>query len=1160
MFNYIYYINGSNLNDDEKNCAYFFIKHINCFDHKYYLLINYNKKIKNDDNKIKKSIIFYVIKEGIKNKDIIFKNIILNVKLLFLLYPKNNKEIRELYQKGNNTSSNNNLDNENNFITWYKDIHNILTNIKTYKPEIELSKEKHNNSNILDPIKNIVLDSFNKYQSKLNNTGLLGENYIKQDVDKDIETKSFNTTKKDYVTTEEHRIMVSQVSQLLSELGNVRTQLNNIKKHKPVLELSKEKQNKTKFKNIYKNYTTKIDFNDNEELNQILNTKNSLYKNIDFNDNEELNQILNTKNSFYKNIYYNDQKKVNKPKKIKYNLSINDKKNKKIINRIQKNIMKYPNLFHKTILNIDNTLKYEIITSNNSDNYIKNKFFVHLHCFNLNNFNEIYGPYMNNINEYFSVIITYSKEDNVDYEQFNKYTLIKIPNVGMDVGAKLITIYYLNEKKINYSHILFLHSKSDIKRRKIYYSFFIENKRQINYICNIASKYDAIFPNLKIRGDWNKGFYFLNKKCYDEFNKLYNLVHLSDIFIEGNVYMFSKKYIETIFFHNNIIKLFYNNLNAVNSFDSNWFSLYYKIKNPNIEQLYHFYKNNDCYGNCLQTTHLPIIKNHNDILSDTNIENLYLPDANIEHVYERLWLNFCENHDLNYIIIDKYKDYTHEMIDFDINIYKLLNKKDDFVSTIENIYNLQNTIISNNNENNFIFNLKTILENLPIDFNIISYAVNNQLLKNNKYEIINHYIQNNYNSSSNTFFSNINEDYKSNIKSFAIVFPQFHEISINNIVWGDGFTEWDNLKKTFLINNYHNNLHPHPDITFYNLLEDKHLKRIYDYCNDYFIDGFMVYHYWFDNVPIMSGVINKLVQKGIIKNKVWFFSWVNEHWFKKWDDSDDNKSKFKENDVIFQQYYNLDEINLHYRYLNNFFHTPNYYKPNNKPWLCIYRSNNIPEEYLEHLNKLAIENGFDGLTFINTLNNNPGGIDNFINNDVNPNLFDYDFEFSPNCTTKIFTTKQFEFEDRNQKLNLEKYEKFINKAQDLYCDKYNIQDIYTICSKYQKSNHKLIRGIFTGWDNLPRYSSLSKKTTIFFNSNSFDFYLLCLKQFLLLEKENTHKDEKYHIINSLNEWCEQAILEPSIEMNYSFLLAYKYAKTTNLENINEKIIDDMINF
>ena len=70
--------------------------------------------------------------------------------------------------------------------------------------------------------------------------------------------------------------------------------------------------------------------------------------------------------------------------------------------------------------------------------------------------------------------------------------------------------------------------------------------------------------------------------------------------------------------------------------------------------------------------------------------------------------------------------------------------------------------------------------------------------------------------------------------------------------------------------------------------------------------------------------------------------------------------------------------------------------------------------------------------------------------------------------------------------------------------------------------------------------------------------MICIKQFLQLKRENN--DKKYHIINSLNEWCEQAVLEPSIEMNYSFLIAYNYAKKIDLEKVNEKLIDKLICF
>ena len=64
--------------------------------------------------------------------------------------------------------------------------------------------------------------------------------------------------------------------------------------------------------------------------------------------------------------------------------------------------------------------------------------------------------------------------------------------------------------------------------------------------------------------------------------------------------------------------------------------------------------------------------------------------------------------------------------------------------------------------------------------------------------------------------------------------------------------------------------------------------------------------------------------------------------------------------------------------------------------------------------------------------------------------------------------------------------------QDTFCLKYNTQNVYKCIIKENQSliskNKKTIRGIFTGWDNLPRYSSLQKRSTIFLNSNSFDFF------------------------------------------------------------------------
>ena len=93
-------------------------------------------------------------------------------------------------------------------------------------------------------------------------------------------------------------------------------------------------------------------------------------------------------------------------------------------------------------------------------------------------------------------------------------------------------------------------------------------------------------------------------------------------------------------------------------------------------------------------------------------------------------------------------------------------------------------------------------------------------------------------------------------------------------------------------------------------------------------------------------------------------------------------------------------------------------------------------------------------------------------------------------------------------------------------------------------------------DNFPRHTIGNNLFITYHNSNSFIFYLILIKQFLLIKREKG----EYYFINSLNEWAEQCVLEPSIENEYSYLEAFKLAKKTNLDEINEILLDKLINF
>lgn len=347
------------------------------------------------------------------------------------------------------------------------------------------------------------------------------------------------------------------------------------------------------------------------------------------------------------------------------------------------------------------------------------------------------------------------------------------------------------------------------------------------------------------------------------------------------------------------------------------------------------------------------------------------------------------------------------------------------------------------------------------------------------------------------------------MKIFAFFLPQFHEIPENNKWWGDGFTEWTNVKKAKPLFNGHNQPKIPLNDNYYNLLDINTIKWQTNLIHKYGIDGFIYYHYYFNGKLLLEKPCELLLKNKDI-DQPFFFCWANHSWNRSW-----NGSK----EVLIEQTYGeKKDWEEHFKYLLPFFKDDRYEKKNNMPLFMLFKTDfECKNEMLEYFDLRCKEEGFSGLYAIESFLDGKYTWPNDLNESINSVSRSTKKVLlrEPNTALDIYNTKL-----------IYKPLKIINKIRKaLHNNKipsiYNGNTIYNIINK-EPINNKLIHSIFFEWDNTPRHSSRGYIITPP-SKEKFD---------KLLER---FKGEDYIFINAWNEWAEGMMLEPTKINKFKYL-------------------------
>jgi lipopolysaccharide biosynthesis protein len=351
------------------------------------------------------------------------------------------------------------------------------------------------------------------------------------------------------------------------------------------------------------------------------------------------------------------------------------------------------------------------------------------------------------------------------------------------------------------------------------------------------------------------------------------------------------------------------------------------------------------------------------------------------------------------------------------------------------------------------------------------------------------------------------------VKLLAFNLPQYHIIPENNRWWGEGFTDWVNVKKAQPLFKGHNQPRVPLD-GYYDMTEKSTHIRQAQLAKRYGIYGFCYYHYWFNGKMLLEKPLEMILSEPEV-DLPFCMCWANEPWTRSWNG--------KNRQVIMPQSYGYKEDWIkHIDYLMPFFKDNRYIKVDNKPLFVIYRTSNIDncDDIIALWDKKCRENGFDGIYIAEERND--------FQSECHCKNSKAIIDFEPGCTNKLQRTF---------------FSRAVKKIKNIFGTKFTVFSYESQCqdivnrTNYVEGEKQHFLGMFTGWDNTPRkkQGNISQGST----PKAFGEYLS--KQI----KRSHEINSEFLFINAWNEWAEGAYLEPDELNGYGYLEAVQKALREN---------------
>jgi hypothetical protein len=359
------------------------------------------------------------------------------------------------------------------------------------------------------------------------------------------------------------------------------------------------------------------------------------------------------------------------------------------------------------------------------------------------------------------------------------------------------------------------------------------------------------------------------------------------------------------------------------------------------------------------------------------------------------------------------------------------------------------------------------------------------------------------------------------VRLIAYYLPQFHPIPENDEWWGQGFTEWTNVKKARPLFEGHVQPRLPGELGFYDLRDHWTREAQVLLAREAGVEGFCYWHYWFGNGRrILERVFEDVLQSGR-PNFPFCLAWANESWTGIWHGSPKSV-------LIEQTYPGQQDEEAHFNLVVKAFQDDRYIRVDAKPLFLIYKPTEMPDAsaFISRWRHLAAKAGLPGLYFV--------GMSNQFQH---PSLRDFD-AVTHHVPGNFLDRQRRSFAFRTQRrLASGNFGPFLNKLISRALQlplRYPYDQFVEQALLDLPDTAKYIPCVLPNWDNTPR----SEERGLVLENASPDLFAVCLQK-AIQRAAARPEEQRIVFLKSWNEWAEGNYVEPDAIYGRAWLNAIK---------------------